>query len=136
MAVLYVLAQLIGATLGFGLLKALTPTRVFASSTDAYGVCQTVPHEDLTAIDAFVIEFIATSVLISMCCGLWDARNTIKQDSVPIKFALAITVLSVIFVSIQLNHLNLTSFPFWTDKLSDFVCLFFLFFRVHLPVAA
>lgn len=99
MAVMYLLAQLIGATLGFRLLKALTPTKVFALSTGSYGVCQTAPHEDLTEIDAFVIEYIATSVLISICCALWDPRNNTKQDSVPIKFGLSITILSVIFVS-------------------------------------
>lgn len=100
MAILYLLAQLIGATLGFRLLKALTPTKIFAMSTGAYGVCQTGPHEDLTELDAFLIEFIATSALISICCALWDPRNNTKQDSVPVKFGLAITILSVIFVSV------------------------------------
>lgn len=99
MAFLYFLAQLIGATLGFRLLKALTPTKVFALSSGSYGVCQTAPHEDLTEIDAFVIEFIATSVLISICCALWDNRNKNAQDSAAIRFGLALTILSVIFVS-------------------------------------
>lgn len=101
MAILYVLAQLIGATLGFRLLKALTPSTVFALSSGSYGVCQTGPHDEITEIDAFIIEYIATSVLISICCALWDGRNDTKQDSVPIKFGLAITILSVIFVSFQ-----------------------------------
>lgn len=100
MAILYLFAQLIGATLGFRLLKALTPTKVFALSTGSYGVCQTAPHEDLTEFDAFFIEFIATSVLISICCSLWDKRNAQYQDSNALKFGLAITILSVIFVSI------------------------------------
>lgn len=99
MAILYIIAQLIGATLGFRLLQALTPTKVYASSFGDYGVCQTVPHDDLSELDAFFVEFIATSVLISICCALWDPRNSTKQDSVALKFGLAITILSVIFVS-------------------------------------
>lgn len=121
MAILYVFAQLIGATLGFRLLKALTPTKVFALSSGTYGVCQTAPHADLTEFDAFLIEFIATSVLISICCALWDPRNNTKQDSVPIKFGLAITILSVIFVSNHLQHLAFSSFQFL-----DFTILVFM----------
>lgn len=104
MAILYLVAQLIGATLGFRLLQALTPSKVFALSNGSFGVCQTAPHEDLNEFSAFMIEYIATSVLISICCALWDPRNATKQDSVPIKFGLAITILSVIFVSIPQNN--------------------------------
>lgn len=100
MAILYFFAQMIGATLGFRLLQALIPEKVLAFSNGDYGVCQTAPHEDLTEMDAFFIEFIATSVLISTCCALWDPRNSTKQDSVPLKFGLAIALLSVIFVSV------------------------------------
>lgn len=101
MAILYFLAQLIGGTLGFRLVQALAPTKVFAISSGDYGVCQTAPHADLTEIDAFIIEYIATTVLISICAGLWDPRNGTKQDSVPLKFGLAITILSLIFVSFE-----------------------------------
>lgn len=121
MAILYLLAQLIGATLGFRLLKALTPNKVFALSTGSYGVCSTAPHEDLTELDAFVIEFIATSVLISICCALWDPRNNQKQDSVPIKFGLAITILSVIFVSMNIciPQIRLNSFKVISEQMKQ-----------------
>lgn len=119
MAILYVIAQLIGATLGFRLLQALTPAKVFALSSGEYGVCATVPYDELTELDAFFIEFIATSVLISICCALWDPRNSNKQDSVAVKFGLAITILSVIFgpaTGCSMNPVRTFAPAFWAQN--------------------
>lgn len=100
MAIIYFFAQLIGATIGYRFIVALTPVKALALSAGQHGFCQTAPHDDLNEAQAFACEYIATMVLISVCCAVWDPRNAKHQDSIPIKFGLTITVLSFIFVSI------------------------------------
>lgn len=101
MGILYFIAQMIGAVLGYRLLQALTPTEVFAQSYGQCGMCQTAPNDRINEVNAFIMEYIATMALISLCCAVWDPRNSKNQDSSPLKFGLAITVLSIIFVSIN-----------------------------------
>lgn len=99
MALIYIVAQMIGATIGYGLLKSLVPEKVFDENTGEYGFCSTVPHAGLTLLQAFMIEFIATMILIFICCSVWDPRNAKHQESVSLKFGFAITILSFAFVS-------------------------------------
>lgn len=99
MAIIYFLAQMIGATVGYGMLKALTPNRVFNENAGEYGFCATVPQADLNTFQVFMHEYMATMFLITLCCSVWDQRNAKNTDSIPLKFGLAIMVLSMIFVS-------------------------------------
>lgn len=99
MAGIYFLAQLIGAVVGYGLLKALTPYRVFNENAGDYGFCATAPQPDLNTFQVFMHEYLATMFLITLCCSVWDQRNAKNTDSIPLKFGLAIMVLSMIFVS-------------------------------------
>lgn len=77
-ACIYVTAQLLGGFMGFGLLKVLTPDSVFnpvLNGTEvetANGLCLTMPHTSLSAVQAVAIEFVATSVLVSrFCCYIF-----------------------------------------------------------------
>lgn len=101
MAIIYFFAQLIGAILGYRLIQALTPLNILEMSINKgdYGFCATGPSPDVTTFQAFFIEYFATTVLISLCCSVWDPRNAKNQDSTPLKFAVAIVILSHIFVS-------------------------------------
>lgn len=101
MAVLYVFAQLIGALIGYRLLKALTPESIVEKNCGTYGFCATAPHPDVTELQAFCMEFISTGVLITVCCAIWDPRNAKHQDSVALKFGALITFLSIVFVSVD-----------------------------------
>lgn len=109
MAILYFFAQIFGATIGYRFLVALTPVKALAQSAGANGFCTTAPHEDLNEVEVFVIEYIATTVLISICCAVWDPKNSKYQDSTAIKFGLAIAVLSFIFVSFDFYSLLFNS---------------------------
>lgn len=100
MAVLYFFAQLIGALIGYRLLRALTPDSILEKNCGLYGFCATGPHPEITEIQAFTMEFVSTAVLITVCCAVWDPRNSKHQDSVPLKFGALITFLSFAFVSI------------------------------------
>lgn len=93
------MAQVLGAYMGFGLLKYLTPSNVFSSvNSTSPGVCSTVPHPDLKPVDAFIIEYMITTVLVLISCAVWDPRNATSQDSVPLKFGFAVATLGCVAV--------------------------------------
>lgn len=95
MAFFYVIAQMIGSFIGIGLLKVVIPSNLFNENTtmDA-GFCMTMPHSDLTDVQALTIEFLATTVLVFVNLSIWDHRNDKYQDSAPLKFGFVVFVLS------------------------------------------
>lgn len=101
MAVLYVIAQFIGAFMGYGLLTVLTPTIILQSSGPSF--CVTQPGELVTIPQALCVEFIATGTLIWLCCAIWDPRSKNSQDSVSIRFALALA--GLVSASVRLASL-------------------------------
>lgn len=95
MGLFYIIAQMIGSFIGVGLLKVVVPANLFISNTTSdAGFCMTVPHADLSNMQALVIEFIATTVLVCVNLAVWDHRNEKYQDSAPIKFGFVVFVLS------------------------------------------
>ncbi|KAH8362560.1 hypothetical protein KR200_005373, partial [Drosophila serrata] len=95
LALAYFVAQMVGAFIGYGLLKAVLPENAIYSTDTPDGVCLTSVDSTLTSWQGLAIEFLITCVLISICCGVWDPRNATKQDSVPVRFGLAISCLSL-----------------------------------------
>ncbi|XP_049540052.1 aquaporin AQPAe.a-like [Anopheles darlingi] len=96
MALAYVAAQCIGSFMGYGILKMLTPAVVFESAKDpGAGFCVTQPNPLITTIQAVGVEFVATMVLILVCCGVWDPRNAKHHDSVALKFGFTVGALAV-----------------------------------------
>uniref|UniRef100_T1PJL7 Major intrinsic protein n=1 Tax=Musca domestica TaxID=7370 RepID=T1PJL7_MUSDO len=95
MACAYVIAQIVGAYCGYGLLKLFLPENlVFVPGNDT-GLCMTSVHKDIDNWQALGIEFCITTTLIFVCCGVWDPRNKSHQDSVAIRFGLAVACLSI-----------------------------------------
>lgn len=95
MAFFYFIAQMVGSFIGVGLLKVVVPDNLFHhnTTTDA-GFCMTMPHSDLSDVQAVTIEFLATSVLVLVNLAVWDHRNEKYQDSAPLKFGFVVFVLS------------------------------------------
>lgn len=94
MAILMSLAQLVGATLGYGLLLLMTPEEIFFQKGLA-GTCMTLPHPAVSVTKAFFIEFLLTSALVATVCGVWDPRNRAVGDSAAIRIGLTIVALSL-----------------------------------------
>lgn len=101
---IYFTGQMLGALLGFGLLKVVTPEKFMGNviSTVANGtilkspgVCSPGLHRDVSPGQGLLVEFLATLILALVCCGVWDHRNSDKHDSVAIRFGLAIAVLAM-----------------------------------------
>lgn len=98
-AAIYVIGQTLGAFVGFGLLKVLMPQRLFDESAAFGGLCITMPHPEITVGLAFAVEFVASTCLVLMCCGVWDPRNANTYDSVGLRFGLGLTALAVSMVN-------------------------------------
>lgn len=96
---MYVVAQFLGAIVGFGLLKLLTPSDIFRP-TDSVGTCSPSPNPMLNAAQVFFFEYFATTVLIVLCCAAWDPRHAKNQDSMPIKFGLSLSIPFIAVVSL------------------------------------
>lgn len=46
-----------------------------------------------------MIETILTTVLILVCCAVWDRRNADKPDSTPLRFGFIISAIGMVAVS-------------------------------------
>lgn len=68
--VAYLLGQLLGSFLGYGLLRLLFPDT-------ENGICTTQPSIDTAK--AFGLEFAITAVLLMVYCGVVDPRNANNQ---------------------------------------------------------
>ncbi|XP_026747737.1 aquaporin-like [Trichoplusia ni] len=82
----YVLAQMLGATLGFGALLATSPRAATAAPA---GV--TLPGPGVSALGATLVEAALTATLALAVCGVWAAHDASRPDpSVPIKLGLVV----------------------------------------------
>lgn len=110
-AICYIISQFMGAYMGFGLLKYLTPVHILhPNNTINVDLCSTIPHSDLPIMHAFIIEYIATTVLVFICCAIWDPRNAPNQDSVPLKLGFAVAALGCVAVRTIIIHCSAYSF--------------------------
>ncbi|GAB1867058.1 Aquaporin AQPcic [Camponotus japonicus] len=98
-ALVYLISQLIGATVGYGMLKVITPKNRLTSGTVEQSnlFCVTNLHTDLSAIQGLLLEGIATAILVLVFCSVVDPRNKRNTDSIPIKFGFTVTVLATTF---------------------------------------
>lgn len=98
MALGYCVAQLLGAFIGYGLLKVLLASEVMYNASKG-GLCVTHVHPSISTIQGAFIEIIGTGALVWVVCGVWDPRNAKGHDAVPLKVGFAITALCGCFVS-------------------------------------
>ncbi|XP_020277927.1 aquaporin AQPcic-like isoform X2 [Pseudomyrmex gracilis] len=96
-ALIYFVSQMMGAILGYGMLKVVTPQHYLTSTTSEKSdiFCVTNIHTELSAIQGLLVEGIATAILMMVVCSVWDPRNEKNGDSVPIKFGFTVTVLAI-----------------------------------------
>ncbi|KAM7358356.1 aquaporin AQPcic-like [Cochliomyia hominivorax] len=95
MAIGYALAQILGAICGYGLLKIFLPMDLIQMPGKENGLCLSAIHSGIATWQAVGIEMCITGALIWVCCGIWDPRNKMLQDSVPIRVGLTVASLSI-----------------------------------------
>ncbi|XP_077276169.1 aquaporin AQPAe.a-like isoform X2 [Temnothorax americanus] len=100
MAGFYIIAQCLGALLGFGLLKLVTPANLLHDGAGDPSVpfCMTDINKEITVGHGIAAEALATGVLAFFACGSWDSRNAKNSDSMALKFGLCVTVLCLAFI--------------------------------------
>jgi aquaporin rerated protein, invertebrate len=84
MAILFCIAEIIGAILGYGLLMFLTPEDIFFLPNHP-GTCMTVIHPQVSVAKGFLWEFFLTSTLMLIVSGVWDPRNRKNGDSTALR---------------------------------------------------
>lgn len=94
----YCVAQILGAFLGFGLLKQITPVSVYQerlTAEETPGICSTVLHPELSPCAGVLIEIIATGLLVLAFCAVSDPRTKKDTDSTPLRFGFLIFALGI-----------------------------------------
>ncbi|XP_017881506.1 aquaporin-like isoform X2 [Ceratina calcarata] len=93
----YILSQMLGGVIGYGMLKVVTPTDKLTSRTidETDMFCVTDLHTELSAIQGLLLEGIATGILMLCACAVWDVRNSKNMDSVPVRFGLTVAALAL-----------------------------------------
>ncbi|KAJ9592048.1 hypothetical protein L9F63_001427, partial [Diploptera punctata] len=98
LAGVYIVSELIGATLGYGVLLSITPSRILnqtAPEGSCCAFCVNLVNKELTPLQGLLAEFLVTSILILVVCSVFDKRNAHNSDSVPIKFGLTIAAIAM-----------------------------------------
>ncbi|XP_054736462.1 aquaporin-2 [Anastrepha obliqua] len=90
MALIYMVAQFLGALTGFFLLTAMLP-----SDSINNDLCLVKPNGNLSWDQTFVIELVLTTTLIFGWCALWDARNSSYLDSVSLRIGFLVAACSL-----------------------------------------
>lgn len=93
---LYIVAQFLGATIGYGLLMMITPTELFADgySNSPAGLCVTVVHPGISTVQAILIEIFCTSFILCAACATWDPRCAHTTDSTALRFGFSVAAIS------------------------------------------
>lgn len=87
--VVYIVGQILGALLGYGLLKVLLPANAVNRPFLTHGLCVTTISSEISNIQGLGIEFCVSICFIFVWCGIWDPRNAKYQDSIAVKLGLA-----------------------------------------------
>ncbi|CAB3221270.1 unnamed protein product [Arctia plantaginis] len=88
MALVYVVAQLLGATLGYYGLLATSPALLTA------GLGVTLPGVGVSPLSAMFIEVVITGVLMLTVCSVWAAESVQRDPTAPLKIALVVAGLN------------------------------------------
>jgi glycerol uptake facilitator-like aquaporin len=86
---------LIGSLLGYSLVRLITPLELLGNDPNQF--CILTPSVE--NFKAFWMEFFLTMALVLLCCVMWDPKNEISIESVPIKLGMAVAVL--VFVGVR-----------------------------------
>ncbi|KYN06884.1 PREDICTED: aquaporin AQPAe.a-like [Cyphomyrmex costatus] len=122
--VVYFLGQLIGAIVGYGMLKLLTPAELFndGNSYSDVGVCVTVVHPGISSVQGLLTEIFCTCFLVCAACATWDPRCSHLTDSVALKFGFSVTVLSFTagpYTGCSMNPVRSFAPALWTGNWKD-----------------
>lgn len=106
-ALAYVLAQLLGGALGFGVLVGMLPQHALLR-LDAGGAVLgvhgcTAPAPDVSAAGAMLTEALLTGLLALVACSVWAGHDPAHPDhSAPVK--LGLTVAGLVYAGVSISR--------------------------------
>ncbi|KAH8321637.1 hypothetical protein KR074_010980 [Drosophila pseudoananassae] len=121
-ALAYFVAQALGALIGYGLLVAVLPQNAIKGVDNPAGVCVTVLATGINEVQGVFIEFLITCCLVMVACSVWDPRNSKFQDSVPMRFGLAVSCLILtagLFTGASMNPTRSLGPAVWNNSWSN-----------------
>ncbi|XP_001603421.1 aquaporin AQPAe.a-like isoform X1 [Nasonia vitripennis] len=94
--VVYCAAQFIGATIGYGLIKIVTPALLMndGNPSSETPLCVTAIHPEVSVVQALLIEILCTSLILLGACATWDPRCAHTTDSTALRFGLSVAAIS------------------------------------------
>ncbi|XP_022920543.2 aquaporin-like isoform X1 [Onthophagus taurus] len=97
MVPIYIIPQLAGSTVGYGLLMVVTPEAFLRAPEDPnfkdlprHGIGMNIPSTDIYPSQALAMEMFITIILTFANCSSWDPRAKHLVDSVSIRFGLIV----------------------------------------------
>ncbi|OWR54234.1 aquaporin [Danaus plexippus plexippus] len=90
LGIAYVIAQCLGAIVGYGLLVAVSPVNLIEEC-----ICMTTPHPNHAVYQAIIVEIILSLALGFINCSVWDPVNKEKVDGIPLRLGFTIVALSL-----------------------------------------
>ncbi|KAJ8935464.1 hypothetical protein NQ318_007567, partial [Aromia moschata] len=71
--------------------QAVTPATLLKPRfNETVGLCSPNFNSNITPVQAMLVEFILSLILVWVCCALWDSRNVGKDDSLAIRLGLTV----------------------------------------------
>ncbi|XP_012288702.1 aquaporin AQPcic [Orussus abietinus] len=123
-AFIYIIAQCIGAVVGYGLIMTVTSEEFMLPWEDVNNppknsICVTQLHANVTLGQGFLVEVMATFLLMCVACAIWDKRNSRNTDSVAIRFGFSVAVLCIAFgpyTGCSMNPARSLAPAIWNNK--------------------
>lgn len=89
-ACLYFIAQLLGSIIGYAAVLSCNPTEYLCVESICK-MCVTHPINTVTPVQAAIVEFYGTGLLILVVCSIWDPYKEANDSASAIKIAIAVT---------------------------------------------
>ncbi|CAG4915037.1 unnamed protein product [Colias eurytheme] len=86
----YVIAQCLGAIVGYGLLIVVSPIDLVPGA-----ICTTQPHIGQEPYQALIVEIMLSAALGFINCAVWDPLNEDKSEANSLKFGFTIAAFSI-----------------------------------------
>ncbi|XP_051162704.1 aquaporin-4-like isoform X2 [Leptopilina boulardi] len=93
--ILYVIAQFIGAIIGYGMLMVVTPYMLLDDGLGKNNpFCVTLVHPEISISQAILIETLCTGCILLGASATWDPRCAHTTDSTALRFGFSVAALS------------------------------------------
>ncbi|XP_012277089.1 aquaporin AQPAe.a [Orussus abietinus] len=122
--IIYVIGQFIGATIGYGTLKMITPEDLFNDGlyNSTSSLCVTAIHPKVSIVQAILIETFCTAIILCTACATWDPRCAHTTDSTALRFGFSVAAIGCAagpYTGCSMNPARTFGPAFWNSEWKD-----------------